>query len=186
MQKATLSPLQVKGVLPLDHPAVIVANHQSALDIPLIGSLLGRQPHTWLVLSYYTKFPVLGRFIRTMCVSVDKATPGKLAQAMMHAVKLATVSGRHMIIFPEGRRVTDGAIHCFRQGFALIARRSKRPVIPVVIKNAARVYPPDGWLIKRASLELIVGPAFVLQPAETDEQFCSRVRAWFVEHEPVC
>src|SRR5436190_24106702 len=45
----TLVPVTVKGKKNIpESPVIIAANHQSSLDIPLIGSLLGIHPHIWI------------------------------------------------------------------------------------------------------------------------------------------
>ena len=69
----SLIPVSIKGSehLPTG-PAIFVANHQSAFDIPVVGSLCNGYPHVWLVLAYYVDAPVLGFFIKRMFVPVER------------------------------------------------------------------------------------------------------------------
>ena len=47
--KVTLLPITFIGKENIpQEPAIFAANHQSSLDIPLVGSLLNGQPHVWL------------------------------------------------------------------------------------------------------------------------------------------
>lgn len=177
--KVTFAPLSITGSVP-KNPSIIIVNHQSALDIPLVGSLLNRFPHTWYVLSYYLRYPVLGWFIRRMCIALDREHPTKAAQALVKGIRLVEGKERHIIIFPEGGRFNDGTIHHFLPGFAVIARTLGRPVIPVLLKGTGKVYPPYSFLIHTFPLEVIIGKPVVYEPEETDQMFVDRVYDWFV------
>ena len=49
---ATFLPIHVEGKENLiEQPAIIIANHQSSLDIPVIGALFDHHPHVWLFFS---------------------------------------------------------------------------------------------------------------------------------------
>ena len=61
-------------------PAIFVANHQSSLDIPVLGSLCNGYPHVWLVLELYLQTPILGFFIKRMFIAVDQSNPAKAAR----------------------------------------------------------------------------------------------------------
>ena len=48
--RALLLPIKVVGLENIPHtPAIIAANHQSALDIPLVGNLMRCYPHIWFL-----------------------------------------------------------------------------------------------------------------------------------------
>ena len=51
--------------------------------------------------------------------------------------------GRILLIHPEGTRTRDGSLGDFKEGAAKIAVETGRPVIPVCIHGARRIYPPD-------------------------------------------
>lgn len=164
-------------------PAVFVANHQSALDIPLVGSLMGGFPHIWLAwanLKYYW----IGIVISRMTVLIDTTTPMKGMRSLIKAIKMFDGKQRHVIIFPEGGRFIDGnKIHDFFAGFVIIAKRTKRPVIPILILNAYKVYPPGAFFINRYPVRVIIGKPFYFKEGESDDAFKNRVRKWFVDIE---
>ena len=179
--KAIFIPIHIHGEENIPHsPAIIIANHQSALDIPLVGSVLHRFPHTWYVLSYYLRYPILGWFIQRMCISLDRDNPGKAAQAFIRGIRLVEGKNRHIIIFPEGGRFNDGSIHQFLYGFAVIARTLGRPVVPLLLKNVGKIYPPGSFLIHYIPCEIVIGKPFVYGQEETDQEFVDRVYHWFV------
>jgi len=162
-------------------PALFVANHQSSFDIPVVGSLCTGYPHVWLVLAYYVKMPVLGFFITRMFVPVEQDNSVKAAESLRKIIRLIEDKKRHLIIFPEGERVTDGTIHSFQSGFALIAKRTGMPVIPIYIANNDLIYPPASFYIYNYPVIAVIGEAMRMQDDETEEAFLERVHAWFVD-----
>jgi 1-acyl-sn-glycerol-3-phosphate acyltransferase len=171
--------MQGEENLPRD-AAIFVGNHQSALDIPVMGSLCNGFPHVWLVLAYYVDTPVLGFFIRRMFIPVDRAHAGKAARSLLQVYRFIKDHQRHLIIFPEGARFIDGEIHPFYEGFAVLAKKTGRPVIPVLMPNNRVIYPPASFYIYPGAIKIIIGEPFYYKPDETDEQFTARVRDWFV------
>ncbi len=162
-------------------PAIFVANHQSSLDIPVVGALCNKVPHVWLVLEYYLKTPILGFFIRRMFISVDQSNPAKAARSLIQVYKFVNGKNRHLLIFPEGGRFKE--INTFFEGFAIIARRTGRPVIPVYMPNNASIFPPHSFLIYTYPVVTIIGKPFYVQKDETDAAFVARVRQWFLDQQ---
>lgn len=165
-------------------PVVFVANHQSALDIPVMGSLCNGVPHVWLVMAYYINTPVLGFFIKRMFVSVDQENPTKAARSLIQVLRFVKEKNRHFIIFPEGGRYIDGKIHDFFQGFAIIAKKTERPVVPVYMPNNGKIYPPGSFLIHNYTLKIVIGRPFEYEQDDTDETFTEKVRSWFLQQNP--
>lgn len=162
-------------------PSIFVGNHQSSLDIPVMGSLCNGFPHVWLVLAYYVDAPVLGFFVRRMFIPVDRAHAGKAARSLLQVYRFIKDHPRHLIIFPEGGRFIDGEIHPFFEGFAMLAKKTGRPVIPAFMPHNRIIYPPGSFYIYPGSIKIIVGEAFFYREDETDEQFTARVRDWFLK-----
>lgn len=165
----------------LDEPVIFAPNHQSSLDIPVVGALCNGRPHVWLVLDFYLKFPVLGFFIKRMFVAVNQTNPAQAARSLIKIFKFVKDQHKDLIIFPEGGRYNDGTIHKFFEGFAIIAKKTGRPVIPVFIPNNGKIYPPKSFLIYYNQLVVIIGPAIKFEESDTDESFTNKVRDWFVE-----
>src|SRR5437867_3008249 len=62
--KATMVPVTWQGLENIpDHPVVLVANHQSAVDALLLGCVNAGRPQLWLTFTGNTRFPVLGWII---------------------------------------------------------------------------------------------------------------------------
>lgn len=180
--KATLVPIKFVGLhnIPRDKPVIFAANHQSSLDIPLVGYLAKKHPHVWLAWSALARRPLLGFVLRRLAVLVDTTTTQRATRTLIQAINRIKENDHHVMIFPEGARFTDGKVHDFFSGFVILARRTGRPVVPVFIQNAYKVYPPSSWLIRWHRIKVVIGQPFEVKEDESDEAFKQRVYAWFI------
>jgi len=180
--KCTLVPITYSGLEHIpDEPVIFAANHQSSLDIPLVGVLSKNKPHVWLAKhelmnSFFMRFVV-----PLLAVLVDASSVSQAMRSLRKIISIALESSCNIMIFPEGGRFVDGNIHDFFGGFTLLAKKIGRPVVPVCIRGVNRVYPPDSFLVYRHPINVIVGKPFVWQQSETDEDFKKRIHAWFVD-----
>lgn len=183
--KAVLVPINYTGWqnIPHDQPVIFAANHQSALDIPLLGLLARGHQNVWLAWTNLTRYPVLGFVLRRIAVLVDATSPQRATRTLLQAINRIKDNHHHVMIFPEGSRFIDGKVHDFFSGFVMLARRTGRCVVPVFIKDARKVYAPDAWLITWYPIKVIIGPLFKCNETESDEEFKHRVHNWFVEQQ---
>lgn len=178
--KISFVPITFKGLdnIP-DEPVIFVANHQSSFDIPLLGYLVGSHPHVWFALKDLLKSPTLRFLLPQFSVLVDMSTPMTGMRSLLQIIKILTDRSNHCMIFPEGGRYTDGKVHDFYSGFAILAKKLGRPVVPVYMHNVNKVYPPGVFLIHHYPIKVIVGKPFVLEDGENEQAFKDRVYAWF-------
>lgn len=177
--KCLFLPITYKGLENVPKkPAVIVGNHQSSLDIPLIGSLVDAHPHIWLATVTLLSSPLLSFVLRRMTALIDMSSPQKGMRSLVNAIKLINTN-KHAIIFPEGGRFSDG-VHPFFGGFVIIAKKTGRPVVPVYLRNVEKAYPPGTFWIYSYPIEVIVGAPFHYQETDTDETFKQRVFDWYL------
>ncbi len=182
--KCSLLPIRFVGKehIPKKKPAIFVANHQSSLDIPLVGILADGASHVWLAKQELMESPILRFVIPFFSVLVDMSSPKKAVRSLREILVLLNGNTiQDVMIFPEGGRYTDGKIHDFFGGFVILAKKTGRPVVPVCIIGANKVYPPDSFLVHWHPITVIVGKAFVYQEGDSDEVFKQRVYQWFVE-----
>ncbi len=179
----TCLPIDVQGRnnIPRNQSVIFAGNHQSALDIPVMGSLCNGMPQIWLVMSHYLKAPFLGFFVRRMNVPVYQDSIARSAYALQEVIKLTKNYKRDIVIFPEGRRIKDRRISSFMKGFAVIARVTGKPVVPVFMPNNGKIHPPGDFLIYYYTLKVVIGKPFYYEKSDTDESFSERVHQWFIE-----
>lgn len=160
--------------------AIYAANHQSSIDIPLLGILPKTNARVWLMWDELAKYPIFGYVASRMNVLINPTSPLKAARSLFKAVTLSTkMEHLDIMIFPEGGRFTDGQTHAFFAGFAMLALKTMRPVVPVMIKNSAAVcFPHTAW-IHYAPITVIIGKPMKMQEDETEQAFSDRVHAWF-------
>lgn len=162
-------------------PAVVVMNHASALDIVLVEKIMGGMPRIWLGKNEYEKTPILNWILKRMHVLVDTQSPTHAARALRVVQTQATQNKAHVLLFPEGARYSDGKIHTFYKGFAVLAQQLKRPIIPVYIQGAHVAYAKNSFLIdSNQPLVIEVGQPFTAKAGQTSDELTAQVREWFV------
>ncbi len=179
-----LVPIVVTGEqVSLEKPIIIIGNHQSLIDIFLIGAMFNGRPHIWYALSYYAKMPIFGFIVRNLLFAVNPARPAEAARGFMRGLRHAEKYGLHLALFPEAGRFNDGTVHSFMRGFALAARTLQRPVVPIYMPYNGLVYLPAAWRVVSHRLVAFVGPEMYVAEQESDEVFVDRVYQWFLHLE---
>ena len=163
--------------------AIYVANHQSSLDIPVVGYLLDRQPHVWMAKAELMDSWLLRFILPNIAVLVDMSTPSKGSRSLVKIIKLVRQWGLSVVIFPEGGRYVDGKVHDFFAGFAILAKKTGLPVVPIYIFDLHKVYPPDSFWIYYHPIKVVIGQPMHMQEDEGQRDFTNRVRNWFLEQE---
>jgi len=180
--KATLVPVSFEGGEHIpDEPAVFVANHQSALDIPLLGVFTKGRPHVWLARYELMRWKLLRWVLPRMAVVINPLSREKAMGSLRQLLKLAKAQPLDVMIFPEGARYADDKVHKFYGGFAMVAKMLNYKVVPVYISGVNKVYPPDTFWVTRHPITVTAGKAFELENNESDDAFKERVYQWFVE-----
>lgn len=125
--------LEVAGEPPLGGRGLVIANHQSFLDAPILWSMLPRDA-LWLVHTQVMEQWVF-RFLLKAAdhIVIDVARPLGLKEAIA-----ALEGGRTVVVFPEGRVTVTGALMKIYDGPAFIAAKTGAPVTVAVIEGAAR------------------------------------------------
>ena len=144
-------------------PFVIVANHASYLDGPLLALML---PPEILSRTLFWGFaPIfdgpLSAFKNLFgIVSIDPESALSGLRIALHLLK----SGRGLGVFPEGERSTDGQLGNFRPGVGTILARMKLPVLCVGISGAFEALPPHRLLPRPA--RILLRPGIFLSPSD--------------------
>jgi len=132
-----LGRVRVEGLtdLPRTGPLIVVANHISNLDPPLVGGWLApalrRRPRFLAKVSLFAG--PLGWFLRSQGVIPVRA--GGSDVDAYRAAKAVLDAGGVIVIFPEGTRSRDGQLQDARPGVALLATRTGVPILPVGVSN---------------------------------------------------
>lgn len=157
--------LRIEGTekLPGSGPAILVANHRSWLDPPLLGAASARPVHFLILEDVYHKRWArwFYRWMRTIPVSTDTKRSMSAVREALRRLRAGKVIG----IFPEGRVFTRERPGKFRPGVALLARRSGAPIVPVHIRGSAEAWPRGRAWPRPAQVTVRVGTP--IGPGET-------------------
>jgi len=119
--------------IPQKDSFIMVSNHGSLLDPPLLGHALGRNI-SFMAKAELFKIPFLGFIIRAC-----GAYPVKRGIADKNTIKTACkkLSNDNSIgIFIDGTRQKNGRVNKPKQGAALLAFKNQKLLLPVAILNS--------------------------------------------------
>lgn len=121
---------RVEGLerVPQEGGVLLVANHASLLDPPLVGSAM-RRPVNFMAKAELFKIPLLGWILPKV-----KAFPVQRGGADRAAVRESIErlqKGEVVCLFPEGTRTKTGQMLPLQRGAGLIAMRADVPIVPV-------------------------------------------------------
>jgi acyl-[acyl-carrier-protein]-phospholipid O-acyltransferase/long-chain-fatty-acid--[acyl-carrier-protein] ligase len=123
--------LEVRGRPP--RSGLVIANHQSFLDAPILWSMLPRDT-LWLVHTQVLEQRLFRLLIRAAdYIVIDVTNPLGVKEAMA-----ALGAGRIVVIFPEGRVTVTGSLMKIYDGPAFIAAKTGAPVTVAAIDGAVR------------------------------------------------
>jgi 1-acyl-sn-glycerol-3-phosphate acyltransferase len=127
---------------------VIVSNHQSLADIPLLSHL--RIDTKWLAKVELFRVPLVGWMLRMAGdVPVDRSVPKQGARAMLKCAKVLR-QRCSVVFFPEGGRSPDGEVQPFNEGAFQLAIREQVPILPLVVEGTGKALPAKTWLWGRS------------------------------------
>jgi 1-acyl-sn-glycerol-3-phosphate acyltransferase len=159
--------VEVRGAehVPAFGPAVLVANHASYMDPPVIALALRRQIY-FMAREEILAAPVLGAVLRRCGVfAVRQGTADRTA--IRRAIELLS-AGELVCVFPEGTRSKSGELQSPQPGAAMIAARAGAPLIPVALSGTYDAYPPHARWLRPARVSVTFGPPITPRASGAD------------------
>lgn len=143
-------------------PVLIVANHQSFLDPPMLG--ISYEDGIYFF-ARKTLFKGIFKWALPLCqaIPIDQENPD--AASLKHIIRLLR-SGKRVLVFPEGSRTPDGKIHDGMDGIGLILSKTKVPVQPLRISGAYKAFPIGAKFPKLHPVTVAVGDPIDFSPEE--------------------
>ncbi|MFC1981963.1 lysophospholipid acyltransferase family protein [Chloroflexota bacterium] len=151
---------QVKGRENVPHQGslLVVVNHLSLADPPMIGVSLGRET------VFMAKEELFRSRFSRYFISSCGAFPvrrGRLDREALRQAERILAEGLALIMFPEATRSKDAQLQPAFSGSALMALRSGAPVLPVGITGTEKIRGITWWL-RRPQLTVNIGTPFYL------------------------
>ena len=147
VKKKIINPQQEK----FKTPAIIIANHQSSLDIlPLV------MLHPKLIMFTNNRIwnsPLFGKVIR-----MADYFPAEQIETDLSLVEDRIKNGYSVIIFPEGTRAEDGVIKRFHKGAFYLAEKLNVDILPIIIHGTDYTLTKQDQLLKDGQLTVKILP----------------------------
>ncbi|KAL1838839.1 hypothetical protein VTJ49DRAFT_2162 [Mycothermus thermophilus] len=153
-----------QGHLDKVRPAVFIGNHQTELDVLMLGCMFPKYCSVTAKASL-RRVPFLGWFMALSgTVFLNRSNSQDARQALAGAVEEMRSRRHSVYIFPEGTRsyTKEPTLLPFKKGAFHLAVQAQVPIVPVVVANYSHVLWIKGWMFKSGRI-----PVKVLDPIPT-------------------
>lgn len=156
---------------------VLMANHQSLLDVPALFNALPMVPG-FLAKAELRRVPAFGRIMEIGGhVFVDRGKHERAIEAVAAAAEDLRRGGT-LVIFPEGTRSPRREVLPFKKGGFHLARQAGVPIVPIGIRGTGEAVPKGSFEAHPAFAEIHVGEPILPDAVVSEplEELVSRVR----------
>ena len=135
---------------------IVVANHQSVIDIPILFYVLPFNVY-FVAKKEIAKVPFIGWYMYMMgMIFIDRGSRDKALQSMINAGTLIR-EGKSVMTFPEGTRSLDEKMGVFKAGTFVMAEKAGVDILPVKITGAGKIWASGGFTIKGGPVTVSIG-----------------------------
>jgi long-chain acyl-CoA synthetase len=148
-----------RGNIPANRNLLVIANHSSHVDFGLVSYAMGIHGRDLVVLAakdYFFNNDVR-RFIAT---NFTPLIPFDRERAQLESLDEALAElrrGRSVLMFPEGTRSPDGAVHDFKSGAGYLALHGGCDILPIRVTGTHRVLGKGSLIPRYAPVEVRIG-----------------------------
>jgi 1-acyl-sn-glycerol-3-phosphate acyltransferase len=159
---------------------IVMANHRSMYDIPVLHYLLGRgRDLRWIAKQELLRVPVFGWAYRvSRHVAIDRENRAAAIDALKRAARESR-AGVSFVIMPEGTRSTTGELLPFKRGGFHLALDTGLPILPVAILGSDALMRKGSWYILPGAIHVSVRPVVETRDVgrEQIDELLERVRS---------
>ncbi|TXK18617.1 1-acyl-sn-glycerol-3-phosphate acyltransferase [Homoserinibacter sp. GY 40078] len=163
---------------------VVVANHSSHLDAPLILGALPRRLARYLAAGAAADYFFDVWWRRGLTALFFNAFPVDRSGSNPRSISARSLLDRGvpLLVFPEGTRSRTGRMGRFKPGAAALAIASAVPCLPVALVGAGIAHPRGSSWPKpgRLPVGVVFGAPMMATAGETAAEFTERLRAEIV------
>ncbi|HEY9623248.1 MAG TPA: lysophospholipid acyltransferase family protein [Crinalium sp.] len=153
--------------IPRTGPLIVVANHASDFDPPLLSCAMKR-PVSYMAKEELFRVPGLKQAIRLYgAYPVKRGSPDRSA---IRAALAQLEEGWAIGVFLSGTRTPDGRIPSAKLGAAMIAAKSQTPLLPVSLWGTQQIVSKGNYLPRPAPITVRIGDLIPPPPSNQREQ----------------
>lgn len=135
---------------------IIMPNHRSWFDIPVIHEALGVRDIRWVGKKEIMRVPFFGwAFALSRHIAIDRADREKGIRAIRRAAAMSG-GGVSIVIFPEGTRSPRGEMLPFKKGGFHLAAETGLEILPLAIVGTERVMRKGARTLHPGTVEVTV------------------------------
>ncbi|OPB43035.1 1-acyl-sn-gylcerol-3-phosphate acyltransferase (Lysophosphatidic acid acyltransferase) [Trichoderma guizhouense] len=152
------------NVLNTTRPAVFIGNHQTELDVLMLGAIFPKYCSV-TAKAQLKKVPFLGWFMSLSgTIFIDRKNSKDARSAMDGAASEIKTKRQSVYMFPEGTRsyTKEPALLPYKKGAFHLAVQSGVPIVPVVVANYSHILYIKGLVFNSGKI-----PIKVLRPIPT-------------------
>lgn len=125
---------------------IIISNHQSMLDIPLMAHI--PLNFRWVSKREVYKIPFFGWFLWLRSdIGIDRGGLSS-TKKMLKTARKYIANNISLVIYPEGTRSRTGRINQFKEGAFIVAKTTNSPILPIVVDGTWEVSNWAGFGLK--------------------------------------
>ena len=161
-----------------EKPAVIIANHQSHLD--LLCTMMLNPKVVLLTTDWVWKNPMYGLIIRYAEYYPVSDGYDKNVERLKSLVE----RGYSVVVYPEGTRSVTGDIQRFHKGAFQLAQALNVDILPVFVHGANHVMPKNDFVLREGQLYVEIGERMSAEEVKSMEAraLTSQCHKYYIEH----
>ncbi len=171
--------VKVRGAEKLDPNKryVFFANHQSALDIPVMYAGM-KNAISFIAKKELFFIPMFGWVMAAMGhIWIDRSNARKARDSILKAIKHLHKANVSLVLFPEGTRSVDGTIGEFKTGSFTLALQAGVQAVPVVLHDTRLCLPKNAMMMHPGIIHVDIGDTIDIDESTMSKNdLCIRIR----------
>jgi len=161
--------------LPHHSTAIILAKHQSSWETLAFQEIF--PPQVWVLKRELLWLPFFGWALALLDpIAIDRGAGRRAVKQIVDQGRQRLQTGRWVVVFPEGTRMSPGQHRRFGIGGAALAAESGYPVVPVA-HDAGHYWPRRGFLKTPGTIRVLIGPV-IDSRGKSAEEINRLAEAW--------
>jgi len=152
-------------------PAVVIANHQSFLDILLL--VMQHRKLVLLTSDWVWNSPFFGAVVRM----ADYYPAAQGAEQGLASLQAKVADGYSVVIFPEGTRSIDGTIQRFHKGAFFLAEKLGLDILPILIHGSGDTMRKGKFYLNDGHMTLKYLPRIAPTDLSFGDNYTARTKA---------